>query len=79
MNPSAARQQKNDVQYSNISTQSVMVSMKMIIPCDLQLGTGPGRPFIVCASETLGANPDLSASSITASTSDFHHSPANKK
>lgn len=39
---------------------------------------GPGWPLIVWASETLGAMPKLIASSITASTSDFHHSPACK-
>lgn len=32
---------------------------------------------MVCASETFGASPDFVASLITASTSDFHHSPTN--
>jgi hypothetical protein len=31
---------------------------------------------MVCASETLGANPELRASLTTASVSDFHHSAA---
>ena len=47
------------------------------IPCVEQLATEtvPGSPLMVWASETFGANPDLRASLITSSVSDFHHSP----
>ena len=45
-------------------------------PCEAHPWTGPGCPLIVWASETFGANPDFKASFITASVSDFHHSPA---
>lgn len=46
----------------------------MALPEDEQLGTGPGWPLIVCASDTLGGKPACIAWLITASTSDFHHS-----
>jgi hypothetical protein len=49
--------------------------MQKQVPCVEQLETVPGRPLMVWASETFGANPDLRASLITASVSDFHHSP----
>lgn len=43
-----------------------------------QFGTAPGKPLMVWASETFGARPELKASFMTASVSDFHHS-ADKK
>ena len=45
------------------------------LPCEAQPWTGPGWPLIVWALETFGAKPDFKASFITASVSDFHHSP----
>ena len=47
----------------------------MLVPSVEQLGTGPERPLIVCASDIFGGKPVCVAWLTTASVSAFHHSP----
>lgn len=62
---------------THFSRPKMSISLcNLSLPCDEQLESGPGWPLIVWASDTFGAKPDFRASLITASTSDFHHSPA---
>ena len=51
----------------------------MLVPSVEQLGTGPERPLIVCASDIFGGKPVCVAWLTTASVSAFHHSPKNQR